>query len=102
MQPGPCAVTITISFPTVGASSALGQAGGEAAMRAAPALMESASRALLFCHQECALLASPVPRARRSKQSVSRILCSHLGPSFPIYLVVSLNPSPHTTDIFLI
>lgn len=37
-----------------------------------------------------------------SKRSVSGILCFHLGLSFPIYLAVSLNPSPHTTDIFLI
>ena len=50
-----------------------------------------------------ALCSFPGPRGRSgSRRSVSGILCFHLGLSVPIYLAVSLNPAPHTTDIFLI
>lgn len=90
-----------IPFPT-GRASWPGQAGGEAAVhtvpaRAAPAPTESASPAVR--NALCSLPRSP---GRALQAECVRALCSHLGPSFPIYLVVSLNPSPHTTDIFLI
>ena len=44
----------------------------------------------------------PSPGAQGLQASASGTPHSHLGLSVPIYLVVALNPAPHTTDIFLL
>lgn len=107
VQPTPCTVIIIFSFPRRRPpprprAVLVVRPEWAASMQAASALTGNCIRCSPFLPSRMYHARFAGPEGAGSTWGVSGILCFHLGPSFPVYLAVSLNPSPHTRGIFLV